>query len=190
MGSKSLTDAQKIFLLKLARDTIKAELSGEAVVLPRVKDPVLLEHRGAFVTLHMRGQLRGCIGVFDATKALYEVVADMALSAAFHDPRFTPLRPSEFPDIEIEISALSPLMPVSDVEKIQVGVHGIYIIQGPFRGVLLPQVATEYGWDRQTFLDQTCVKAGLYPGCWKDPNTQILIFTAEIFSEKSMGLRG
>ncbi len=186
--TNTLSHAQRVFLLKLAREAIRAELEGRPLELPLVSDPQLLEKRGAFVTLHKHGQLRGCIGNFFSEKPLYETVADMAVSAAFHDPRFEPLQPSEFNEIEIEISALTPLVPITDVEQIQVGVHGIYIVKGPYRGVLLPQVATEYGWDRYTFLDQTCLKAGLYPGCWKEPDTQIFIFSAEIFDERSEGL--
>ncbi len=184
----SLSHKEKVFLLKLAREAIRAELEGRPLELPLVSDPALLERRGAFVTLHKNGELRGCIGNFFTDKPLYETVADMAVSAAFHDPRFQPLHPSEFDKIEIEISALTPLEEIENVEQIEVGVHGIYIVKGPYRGVLLPQVATEYGWDRYTFLDQTCIKAGLYPGCWKEQDTQIFIFSAEIFDEKSEGI--
>ncbi len=187
--SSKLSPSDRKFLLGVAREVIRSELSGEPFTMPSVPaSPALNEHRGAFVTLHEHGQLRGCIGNFMSTKPLYETVADMAISAAFHDPRFMPLRPEEFGEIDIEISALTPLEPIDDVEKIQVGVHGIYLINGPNRGVLLPQVATEYGWDRYTFLDQTCLKAGMGPGCWRDPGTQILIFSAEVFGEKSEGL--
>ncbi|NPA94806.1 MAG: AmmeMemoRadiSam system protein A [Thermodesulfobacteria bacterium] len=184
----TLTRQERIFLLKLARSAIEAELAGRALELPLVSSPGLMERRGAFVTLHKHGQLRGCIGNFVSEKPLYETVADMAIAAAFQDPRFKPLEPSELPEIDIEISALTPLRPVSSPEEIEVGKHGIYLINGPYHGVLLPQVATEYGWDRYTFLDQTCIKAGMMPGCWKDPNTQILVFSAEVFGEKSEGL--
>ncbi len=184
----SLSRDERIILLKIARASIEAELKGMALEMPQITSPNLLEPRGAFVTLHKHGQLRGCIGNFFSEKPLYETVADMALQAAFHDPRFMPLEPHELSEIDIEISALSPLKPISNVEEIEVGKHGIYIINGPYRGVLLPQVATEYGWDKYTFLDQTCIKAGMMPGCWKDPNTQILIFSAEVFGEKSEGL--
>ncbi len=184
----ALTREERIFLLRLARNAIEAELKGRALELPLVSSRGLLERRGAFVTLHKHGQLRGCIGNFVSEKPLYETVADMAIAAAFQDPRFRPLEPHELPEIDIEISALTPLEPVSSPEEIEVGKHGIYLINGPYHGVLLPQVATEYGWDRYTFLDQTCVKAGMMPGCWKDPNTKILVFSAEIFGEKSEGL--
>ncbi len=184
----ALTREERITLLKIARSAIEAELKGEALRLPTISSPALMEKRGAFVTLHKHGQLRGCIGNFVSEKPLYETVADMALSAAFNDPRFKPLEARELPEVDIEISALTPLRPVSSVEEIEVGRHGIYIIRGPYHGVLLPQVATEYGWDRYTFLDQTCLKAGMAPGCWKMPDTQVLVFGAEVFGEKTEGL--
>ncbi len=189
MVTEQLSHKERRFLLNVAREAIRCELAGKPFTLPAPPaSPALHEHRGAFVTLHQNGQLRGCIGNFISPRPLYETVADMALSAAFHDPRFPPLRADEFDTIDIEISALSPLEPIQDVERIQVGTHGIYLINGPYSGVLLPQVATEYGWDRYTFLDQTCMKAGMNPGCWRDPGTQILIFSAEVFGEKSEGL--
>jgi AmmeMemoRadiSam system protein A len=114
---------------------------------------------------------------------LWRSVRDNAVNAAFHDPRFPPLEPSELDDVEIEISALTPLRPVSTPEEVRVGVHGVMIERGPYRGLLLPQVAVEYGWDRETFLDHTCRKAGLAPGCWKDPATRIEVFSADVFSE-------
>jgi len=184
----ALEREDRITLLKIARAAIEAELKGEALRLSAITSPALMEKRGAFVTLHKQGQLRGCIGNFVSRKSLYETVADMALSAAFNDPRFKPLEAGELPEIDIEISALTPLEPLSSPEEIEVGKHGIYIINGPYSGVLLPQVATEYGWDRYTFLDQTCLKAGMMPGCWKMPDTKILVFSAEVFGEKSEGL--
>lgn len=171
------------FLLELARKTIEAELTGIPLSFPIVSEPNLQRRLGVFVTLHKNGGLRGCIGAFVSDKPLYEQVMEMAISSAFHDPRFRPLSASELKDIEIEISVLSPLKPITNIDEIEIGTHGIYIINGSYRGVLLPQVATEYGWDRLTFLDQTCLKAGLAPGCWKDPATTIYIFSAEIFSE-------
>ncbi len=185
MESGKLSSRERQVLLKIARESIKRELEGLPFTLPRVTDLNLLEHRGAFVTLHRHGQLRGCIGTFIADRPLYEIVGDMAISAAFNDPRFRPLSPSELDEIDLEVSALTPLRETTDLDEIQVGIHGIYIVNGPYRGVLLPQVATEYGWDRYTFLDQTCIKAGMAPGCWKDPNTKVYIFSAEVFGEKT-----
>ena len=189
MSSEKLSKSDRKFLLLVARETIRKELSGEPFTMPSPpSSPALHEHRGAFVTLHEHGQLRGCIGNFVGNRPLYETISEMALSAAFHDPRFPPLTIKELPEIDLEISALTPLEPVQDVESIEVGVHGIYLMNGPYRGVLLPQVATEYGWDRYTFLDHTCLKAGMNPGCWKEPGTQILAFSADVFGEKSEGL--
>lgn len=181
-----LTHAQKKMLIDMAKRAIHAELQGSSLHIPTISDPALMEHRGAFVTLKIHGSLRGCIGTFVAAKPLIEVVADMAVQAAFHDPRFRPLTHDEFHRIHVEISVLSPLREISDIEEIEVGTHGIYLIKGTHHGVLLPQVATEYGWDRHQFLDQTCIKAGLRPGCWKGPDARILIFSAEVFDETSL----
>ncbi|WP_456433982.1 AmmeMemoRadiSam system protein A [Thermosulfuriphilus sp.] len=183
-----LTDEEKITLLKIARQAIAARLEGRQLTFPEISSPKLKTSLGAFVTLHIRGQLRGCIGTFFPQGPLYQTVAQMAQEAAFSDPRFPPLSRAEFPQIDIEISVLSPMERIRGVEEIEVGRHGLYIIRGLNRGVLLPQVATEYGWDRYTFLDHTCLKAGLPPGCWQDPETEIYVFTAEIFSEKEFGL--
>jgi len=180
------TKEQKNFLLSLARESIMAVLQNRQVPKVEVKDPELIKPCGAFVTLHKMGQLRGCIGSLIGEKPLYLTVQEMAVEAAFHDPRFPPVRLEEMEDIEIEISVLSPLQRITNTEQIKVGEHGIYLIKGFNRGVLLPQVATEYGWDRETFLDHTCLKAGLPPGCWRS-GAEIYIFSAEIFSERETG---
>jgi len=178
-----LEPRERLYLLQLARDTIAAALSGRKAE-PRVPPfEGLREPRGAFVTLHRHGQLRGCIGTFEARAPLYEVVREMALAAAFNDPRFPPLSAEELPEVEIEISVLSPLRR-GRPEEVEVGRHGVYVVKGAYRGVLLPQVAVEHGWDRETFLDHVCLKAGLPPRCWQDPETELYLFTAEIFSEK------
>jgi len=148
MEESKLTGPEMQLLLKTARKAIERELAGLPFSIPRVTNTNLLEYRGAFVTIHKHGRLRGCIGTFSADRPLYEVVGDMAISAAFKDLRFRPLGPSEFEEIDLEISALTPLMPVVDINKIETGIHGIYIVQGPFHGVLLPQVATKNRWDR------------------------------------------
>ena len=183
-----LSEKEKIILLYIARESIESALRGRSPRIPEDLPPKLLEPYGAFVTLQKHGQLRGCIGTFHAEEPLYKVVFEMARSAAFNDPRFPPVTLEELPEIEIEISVLSPMWR-GRPEDVQVGVHGIYIVRGVYRGVLLPQVAVEYGWDRETFLDHTCLKAGLPPGCWRDPETEIYLFTAEIFSERELGLR-
>jgi AmmeMemoRadiSam system protein A len=178
-----LSSADKQLLLHVARDSIAAHLQGKAAAPLQASSPVLEELRGAFVSLHRRGQLRGCIGYIEAVKPLLQTVREMAPAAAFQDPRFRPLQADELADLEIEISVLSPLKLIKSIDEIEVGRHGLYIVRGPNRGLLLPQVATQYHWDRQTFLGQTCNKAGLPVDAWKDPGTQIFIFRAEIFAD-------
>ncbi len=179
----NLSTAEKQLLLQVARDSIAAQLKGKAAAPVKASSPVLTEPRGAFVSLHRRGQLRGCIGYIEAVKPLLQTVTEMAPAAAFQDPRFRPLQADELADLEIEISVLTPMRLIKRPEEIEVGKHGLYIVRGPNRGLLLPQVATQYNWDRHTFLAQTCNKAGLPPDAWKDPNTQIFTFMAEIFSD-------
>jgi AmmeMemoRadiSam system protein A len=133
--------------------------------------------------LNRHGRLRGCIGYLDAVNPLLAAVQEMAVAAAFRDPRFPPLREDELADLEMEISILSPMQQIKNTEEIQVGRDGLYLEQGSRRGLLLPQVATEYGWDRLTFLKQTCVKAGLPPDAWEKPSTRIFVFSAEILHE-------
>jgi|Deesub1362B_J571_1020462.scaffolds.fasta_scaffold22189_2 AmmeMemoRadiSam system protein A len=182
--SLGLTDEEKKYLLRLARETIRAKTEKKEPQVAPPTSKILHEKRGAFVTLHKMGQLRGCIGYIEGIKPLYLTIVDMAEAAAFNDPRFPPVAKQEVEDLDIEISVLTPLEKIDDPQKIEVGKHGILVRKGPFQGLLLPQVATEYGWDRETFLDQTCIKAGMAPGCWKDPATEIYIFSADIFSEK------
>src|SRR3989339_907496 len=179
----NLSPADKQLLLQVARDSIVTQLKGKAAIPAKVSSPVLDEFRGAFVSLHRRGQLRGCIGYIDAVKPLLQTVLEMAPAAAFQDPRFRPLQADELADLEIEISVLTPMRLVKSTDEINVGQHGLYIVKGLNRGLLLPQVATQYHWDRQTFLEQTCNKAGLPPNAWKDSNSQIFIFRAEIFTD-------
>ncbi|MFQ5442365.1 MAG: AmmeMemoRadiSam system protein A [Thermodesulfobacteriota bacterium] len=182
-----LTKEEKKILLELARGAIeKRLLRGGDPARPVPEDALrsggLNEKRGLFVTLHNDGMLRGCIGAFTSEIPLYKKVEEMALSAAFMDPRFAPLEAGELKSVNIEISVLSPLREITDVLEIEIGRHGIYIIDGSARGVLLPQVAVEQGFDREAFLDHTCMKAGLEPGCWKR-DVKILVFEAEIFRE-------
>ncbi len=191
-----LTSLEKEFLLKTARtamETCVRDAPGRHAMPARhaMPDPpddpvtgVLNEGRGAFVTLRKGAELRGCIGTFSEDKPLYEAVTEMAAAAAVRDSRFSPVETHELNDIWVEISALSPLMEIENHEEIEVGRHGIYIIKGPSSGVLLPQVATEHGLDRNAFLDLTCRKAGLAGGEWRD-GAKILIFEAEIFREES-----
>jgi MEMO1 family protein len=176
-----LTDGEKRVLKEIARTTIQCALDKSP--LPGFQDltPTLREPRGAFVTLEKNHQLRGCIGFIEAVKPLHETIREMAQAAAFRDPRFPPLRKEEWPQVEVEISVLTPMRRIQDVSEIQVGTHGLMIVRGPYRGLLLPQVATDYGWDPKTFLEHTCTKAGLPTDAWKDPDAKIYVFSADVF---------
>jgi AmmeMemoRadiSam system protein A len=136
----------------------------------------------AFVTLKKNGRLRGCIGYTEAVAPLFKVVQECAVAAATEDPRFTPVTPGELAAICMEISVLTPLMPMRP-DDVVVGLHGLCVSQGRMRGLLLPQVPVEQGWDRETFLDQTCAKAGLPPSAWRHAAT-LQGFTAEVFGEE------
>ncbi|MBC7330666.1 AmmeMemoRadiSam system protein A [bacterium] len=177
---------EKKELLNIARTSIEEYLKNRRIPTFSPSSTTLLERKGAFVTLKKAGFLRGCIGMIEALKPLYQTVAEMAVAAAIEDPRFPPLTLDELPLITIEISVLSPLEEVKDIEEIEVGKHGLYIIRGFYRGLLLPQVATENNWDRETFLQHTCLKAGLPIDCWQDPETKIYKFSAEVFSEEEL----
>ncbi|SFM88971.1 AmmeMemoRadiSam system protein B [Thermodesulforhabdus norvegica] len=176
-----LSDEEKRVLKELARETIEARAFGKA--LPVINNPSekLKEPRGAFVTIHKDGKLRGCIGMIESYRPVWETVRDMAIQAAYHDPRFPPVQPQEVKDLDIEISVLTPLKPISSPEEIEVGLHGLVVRRGPYSGLLLPQVAVEHNWDRETFLEWTCRKAGLEPDAWKDPLTKIFVFSADVF---------
>lgn len=185
---RPLNEEEKKEILAVARRTVTDMAHGRPPQRVESRTEGLNFARGAFVTLHKQGQLRGCIGNFFAEGTLLDTVREMAQAAASADPRFRPVRAAELADLDVEISVLSPLKECADVNEIQVGVHGIYIVSPRGRGVLLPQVAVEYGWDRDAFLDHTCMKAGLQPGCWRDPQTKILIFSAQVFGEKDLGM--
>jgi hypothetical protein len=178
-----LSPEERTELLRAARRTLEEYLSSHRAPNIETASKSLLEPRGAFVTLHKGRHLRGCIGTFEATDPLLDTVQRMAIAAATNDPRFPRVQADELPALHLEISALSPLRTAS-AEEIEVGVHGIYITRGFNRGVLLPQVATENNWDRETFLDHTCMKAGLHPGAWREPGTKIELFSAEVFGEE------
>jgi AmmeMemoRadiSam system protein B/AmmeMemoRadiSam system protein A len=188
-SGSELTRDDKVFLLALARGVIESECRGEKRAVKPSSSPIMREPRGAFVTLKKAGQLRGCIGYIEAVKPLAETIMEMAKAAAFSDWRFNPVQAEEIPNIEIEISVLSPLSEVRDPSTVVVGTHGLIVSRGSNRGVLLPQVPTEWGWDRETFLAQTCAKAGLPANAWKEKGTRIESFTADVFSEQELGLR-
>jgi len=181
-GAAAISQAGRDFLLRLARDAIAARLDGLSPPGEVPSDPVLLEPRGAFVTLKIDDRLRGCIGHVVGVSPLWLTVRENAEAAAFRDPRFPALGREEFADVTIEISALTPMVATSP-DDIVVGRDGILIERGSSRGLLLPQVAVEYGWDAANFLDATCRKAGLAAGCWREPGTTVSSFKAEVFGE-------
>ena len=187
MTEHALTDDEKKALLQIARDQIAGfARTGRRPPLPAALPAALRQRHGAFVTIHKLGQLRGCIGTFVGEGELAATVQNMAYAAGWEDPRFDQLTEKELADTDLEISVLSPLREITDVKEIQVGRHGIYITRGFYRGVLLPQVAAEQGWDRDTFLSHTCLKAGLQADAWKKEKLKIEIFSAEVFGEKDL----
>ncbi len=182
-----LTNEDKKTLLTIARESIKEEFGKSSVDLNREFSESLRQTCGAFVTLTIDGELRGCIGYIISDKPLYQTVYEVAKKSAFEDPRFYPLMEEELNSIEIEISVLSPPKRINSIDEIKVGEHGLIIQKGPFHGLLLPQVAERYNWTTKEFLEHTCQKAGLSKNEWKDPQTKIEIFTAEVFSENEIG---
>lgn len=182
--SYSLSDDDKKMLLKIARATLESRLSGKKDPAFQVQSKSLLEKRGAFVTLKKHGELRGCIGRLVADTPVYEAVSQMAIEAALHDPRFSPVDTKELQNLEIEISVLTPFEPVGTLDEIEVGTHGLLIRKGFSSGLLLPQVPAEYGWDRKTFLEHTCLKAGLPAGAYQEKEAQLYKFSAIVFGEK------
>ncbi len=178
-----LSSKQKEILLNIAKLAVRKAVLKEKNELPGITDPVLIEKRGAFVTLTEHGELRGCIGYVLPIKPLYETVWDVAQEAAVGDPRFNPVSASEIPFLKYEISALTPLIRVADIQEITVGVHGLMIKRGYYSGLLLPQVAISEHWSLEEFLSYTCRKAWMGPDCWKDAETEIYKFEAEVFSD-------
>jgi len=184
MTDAKLSPEEKRTLLALARQTLETILAGKAPArLAGDLPEALLQPRGAFVTLHRNGRLRGCIGTFVSTQPLASTIREMVVQAAFHDPRFPEVTAAELASIDLEISALTPLRPIASPDEVQVGRHGLYITQGRRSGVLLPQVATEYGWDRTQFLEHTCLKASLSPDAWQK-GASLSVFEAEVFGER------
>jgi AmmeMemoRadiSam system protein A len=182
-ASAKIDESDRTELLRLARATLQNYLSAGSIPEYHTSRPELRARRGAFVSLHRREELRGCMGQLVADRELYRIVQHCAISAAVEDIRFRPVTTEELPELTIEISVLTPFRRVRDVEEIEVGKHGIYIIRGASRGLLLPQVAARHDWDRETFLQQTCRKAGLHETAWKEPATTINIFEAQVFSD-------
>jgi len=176
-----LSDGDKAALHAIARSAIRSRLLKQAAADVPAPSARLQEPRGAFVCLKINGVLRGCIGCITARGPVYRIVGEMAAQAAFCDPRFAPLSAAELEQIDLEISVLTPFQDIHGPEEIQVGRHGLFVRKGTCSGLLLPQVAIEYGWDRIQFLEFTCEKAGLPKDAWKDPVTRIQVFSADVF---------
>ena len=171
---------ERELLLRLAHQAIDTELDERELALPAIPEH-LQQQRGAFTTLHLEGDVRGCVGYVFPVAPLFQTVIETARAAAFQDMRFLPVTRQEAAQLQISISVLSPLFPIK-AEEVELGKHGLLVTQGNHRGLLLPQVAAEHGWDRNTFLEQTCRKAGLAPDAWQHEAT-LEAFTAEIFGE-------
>lgn len=178
-----LTGADQQLLLRVARRALEEKVQRQSLPPPDAMPASLERPGGVFVTLHKSGLLRGCVGRIESSSPLYQTVYESALSAALSDPRFDPVVSEEVPQLRIEISALSPLTDIHP-EEIRVGAHGLLISQGSRHGLLLPQVAAEWRWDRSKFLEQTCLKAGLPPDAWTR-GARIRAFTAQVFSEST-----
>lgn len=175
------SEQEKKFLRRIAKSAIECKLENKKMPSLQVSEGRLKEKRGAFVTLHEHGRLKGCIGYIEPIKPLFETIREMALSAAFSDSRFTQVDKNDLKDLEIEISVLSPLKKIDDIRDIEVGKHGIYITKKFYSGLLLPQVATENNWDRKTFLEHACIKAGIAKNSWNKKGVEIYTFSADIF---------
>lgn len=176
-----LSSDDRARLLRVARRALEARVRRQPAPAPERGGGLDLP-MGAFVTIHVRGDLRGCLGRLETDRPIAENVAHLAAVVADSDPRFPPLQAPELADTDIEISALAPEEEASDLSTIEVGRHGLVVEQGSRRGLLLPQVAVEHGWDRETFLEHTCVKAGLPRDAWKH-GARVFRFDAQVFGE-------
>lgn len=182
---KMFTAEERSYLLRAARKAIESETG--VTTGPEIGNtpPALFGQHGVFVTIYKGNRLRGCIGYVEETGPLIDIVREVAVKAAVEDPRFPPLKAEELSQTRLEISVLSTLEPIDDFEKIEIGRDGLIIEMEGRRGLLLPQVAEEYGWERDEFLSNTAMKAGLPPNAWQDPSARIFRFSAEVFSEET-----
>jgi len=186
MSDAVISERGQAELLRIARRVLEAAAKNENAPDCQPQNmPELEQHLGAFVTLHKHGQLRGCIGRFLPDEPVWQVVQSMARASGMEDPRFSPVGSAEVAGIKIEISVLSPLVRTKDPLSLELGKHGIYIRRGWRSGTFLPQVATEYNMTKEEFLGSCCAhKAGLAEDAWKDPETEVYLYTAQIFSEE------
>ncbi len=178
-----LTESDQQLLLQIARNSVRAYLCNETFNPPEIASGILRESFGIFVSIHKHRELRGCIGNVHANGPLYRSAAECAIAAAVGDPRFIPLTNEDLPFVSFEISVLSPLQRIEDITEIEVGTHGVLISKQGYRGLLLPQVATAHCWDRITFLQQACRKAGLMADDWRE-GAAIHRFSAFVFGEE------
>ena len=184
---EALDNDEREFLLDVARKTIIGHTENGVKPGFASDNPRLCLECGAFVTLREKGgALRGCIGHIEPTKPLLQTVIDMAVACSCRDPRFKPVNPDELSNLDIEISVLTPLEEIHEPDGVCVGLHGLMIKNGCASGLLLPQVATDFKWDRHRFLDETCRKAGLRAGAWKEADTRLFVFSAQIFGGRLM----
>ena len=185
--TETLSNKDKKLLLELARKAITETVRTGKLNHCEVKAEQLHAQHGCFVTIKLNGALRGCIGNFSSDKPLYQLVQEMAASAATRDPRFYPMKEQDLSNFQLEISVLSPLTKIESPEEVVVGTHGLYLEKNFSRGVLLPQVAVEQGWTREVFLSQIALKAGLKRDDWKE-GADLYVFTAQVFGESESGL--
>ena len=179
-----LSTDEQAALLRLARGALEAHVRGETASPPE-RGGVLDERLGAFVSIHKGDELRGCLGRLEVDAPLADTVADLAAAVSDSDPRFDRVAAAELPDLDVEISILTPEREIASVDEIEVGRHGLIVEEGYRRGLLLPQVASEHGWTREVFLGHTCLKAGLPEDAWRR-GARILVFEAQVFSERSL----
>ncbi|HZY10961.1 MAG TPA: AmmeMemoRadiSam system protein A [Bacteroidota bacterium] len=176
--------SEKRVLLQLARSALESAVNKVPIKKQMNPSPNLLKPSGAFVTIRKGNTLRGCIGYLEPIKSLIDTIQEVTMKAALEDFRFLPVTSEELDEIEIEVSVISPMTLISDCNDISIGEHGLMVEHGNYRGLLLPQVAIEFGWDKDTFLSHTLRKAGIPENLWNSPKLKIFTFTAEIFSEQ------
>ena len=177
-----LSETDQRSLLEAVRKAIREAVLHRKILDAIPREGIFSERRGVFVTLYVQGRLQGCIGVTEPSESLGEAAVRCAVSAALEDPRFAPMKEPQLGEMSIEISLLSPLEPILP-EAIEIGRHGLLVVNHAQRGLLLPKVATEHGLAREQFLEETCRKAGLPSDAWKDPETRLFGFTCEVFSD-------
>ncbi len=179
-----LSSREQQLLLEIARGAVRAHLAKAKPPVHEIPDGTLRQPHGVFVSIHRAGELRGCIGRVESDRPLHQATAECAISAAVADPRFMPVEVDELGHVSFEISALTALTTIEGADQLEVGRHGLMVEKGSSRGLLLPQVASRYGWDLQEFLSQTCLKAGLGPGEWRS-GANLFVFEAIVFEEPS-----